>query len=163
MLAEQCAETAELIAARAMDLGITVGCAESITWGGIAACLGAATDSRRWFRGGIVAHSDDLKFQLLRVSSGPVVTAKCASEMATGATAVLRVHHAVAATGVSGPEPIEGHRPGTVFIGLAIGPRGTGTEFHFPGDPQAVAEAATLVALRLLLANLGGSQPEPNR
>jgi nicotinamide-nucleotide amidase len=158
MLSTESADTAALIAERALMLGLRIGCAESLTSGAIASRLGAARNAAEWFAGGVVAYDDDVKFQLLKVKAGPVVTARCATEMAIGATALLRVHHAVAVTGVGGPDPLGDIAPGTVFIGLATGSRGNAIELHLSGSPKDVVDEATFIALRMLLARIGGGE-----
>ncbi|MET0974148.1 MAG: nicotinamide-nucleotide amidohydrolase family protein [Leifsonia sp.] len=155
-MSDQIERTAESIAERALALGIRIGCAETFTSGLIASYLGRASRADEWFAGGIVAFGDDVKCQLLKVANGRMITAKCASAMATGTTSALRVQHAVAVVGVGGPETVEGRSPGTVFIGLATGTRGRSLEFHFSGDRADVVEEATHVALLALLARIGG-------
>lgn len=165
MLSTQCEETARLIAERACQLGIRIGCAESLTSGAIATYLGAAPNATEWFAGGIISYGDDVKRRVLGVRQGPVVTPTCASEMAAGAAALLRVHHAVAVTGVGGPDSAEGKPPGTVYVGLATGSRSSAIEIHLAGDPEDVVAETTYVALRLLLSRIGGkdleSRPAP--
>src|SRR5690606_35567733 len=72
--AEQTAELAEAIARR----GWGVATAESLTGGTIATVLAAAPQAGTWLRGSVVAYAAEVKFGLLGVPRGPVVTEECA-------------------------------------------------------------------------------------
>ena len=109
----------ERIADLAVDLEVTVATAESLTSGTIAKTMGAGPNAADWFRGGIVAYQEPVKFDLLGVPEGPVVTAECAEQMALGARKLLGADLVVSATGVGGPDPSEGKPAGTVFIAVA--------------------------------------------
>ena len=136
--------------------GRTIAVAESLTCGALASTIGAAEDASEWFRGGVVAYTDDVKFDVLGVSPGPVVTARCAEEMAAGVRSLLRADLAISATGVGGPGPTEGRPAGTVFLGVAIGERVWSVEEHFPGDPEQVLEATIRRAIELAIGSLTG-------
>ncbi|MDQ1583569.1 MAG: nicotinamide-nucleotide amidase [Microbacteriaceae bacterium] len=131
-----------------------VAVAESLTSGSIASHLGAADGSSSWFAGGVVAYSEQVKFSLLGVEPGPVITARCAGQMARGVADLTNADAAVAVTGVGGPGPEEGEPAGTVFIAVHS-PRGDRVErFHFDGEPADVVRLTTRTALRLLHAEL---------
>ncbi|WP_220794285.1 nicotinamide-nucleotide amidohydrolase family protein [Nocardioides pelophilus] len=102
----------DLIARRASNASITVACAESLTSGAIASALGRGEDASTWFRGGVVAYAPAVKFEVLGVAKGPVVTSSCALQMCRGARRVLVADAAVAVTGVGGPGGEEGRPPG---------------------------------------------------
>ena len=63
--------------------------AESLTSGSVATQLGAGPNAADWFGGGIVAYQEPVKFDVLGVEEGPVVTRACAEQMATGARRLL--------------------------------------------------------------------------
>src|SRR5690606_15762968 len=69
----------------------------------------------------IVSYASEVKFDVLGVPEGPVVSAETASAMAAGARRVLGADVGVAVTGVAGPDPQDGREPGTVFVGLDLG------------------------------------------
>lgn len=132
--------------------------AESLTSGRLVSELGRAPDAATWLRGGVTAYATEVKQRVLGVSPGPVVTALCAEEMAAGAARVLESDVAVSTTGVGGPDPAEGHEPGTVFIGWSVGGR-TGSELYtFDADPAGVVEASVSAALRDLLQAMEGAR-----
>ncbi|MFC0623619.1 CinA family protein [Kribbella deserti] len=153
-LTEEGEQLATAIATRVLKSGQTVAVAESLTSGNLASHLGAAPDASKWFAGGVVAYAAEVKFQVLDVEPGPVVTAKCAGEMARGVVRLLGSDLGVSITGVGGPDPEEGHPAGTVFIAVSTGHDETVTEHHLDGDPAQVVSAAAVEALKLLLAAL---------
>jgi nicotinamide-nucleotide amidase len=143
------------IAAAAARHQIRVGVAESLTSGQLAADLGAGPDASRWFRGGIVAYAPQVKFDLLGVTPGPVVTAGCVRQMARGAARALGADAVVATTGVGGPDPEEGEPPGTVYVGVLVGGHETCRRLDLGGDPDTVLAQTRAHALTILLDALG--------
>src|SRR6187402_1462787 len=101
------ASRVERIADLAVDLEVTVATAESLTSGTVAKTLGAGPNAADWFCGGVVAYQEPVKFDVLGVREGPVVTAECAEQMATGVRKLLGADVVVSATGVGGPDPSE--------------------------------------------------------
>ncbi|MPV37990.1 CinA family protein [Georgenia subflava] len=139
------------IAARLDGSGRTIAVAESLTAGKIASHLGAAPSSSTWFAGGVVAYTNEVKYSVLGVERGPVVTARCAEQMATGVARLTGADIAVAVTGVGGPGPEEGKEAGTVYIGACAGARSTTEHHQLDGGPEEILAKTTLRALTLLL------------
>lgn len=129
---------------------LTVATAESLTAGQIATHLGAASGSGQWLAGGVVAYSAEVKYTVLGVDRGPVVTAKAAAQMAAGAARLLGADVTVAVTGVGGPSSQDGREPGTVFIALDARGATEVVEHHFAGDPGEVLAATTRTALDMV-------------
>ncbi|PZR52159.1 CinA family protein [Xylanimonas oleitrophica] len=129
--------------------GWHVATAESLTAGNIANVLAAAPSASTWLRGSLVAYSPEVKFRL-GVPRGPVVTEECALILARRAVELLDADLCVAVTGVGGPEPDEGHAPGTVWFAV-VSPAGEHTVKEvFDGDPPQVLVATTERAIALL-------------
>lgn len=149
----------ERIATAARDRGLTVATAESLTSGLIASRLGAGPEASEWFRGGVVAYQEPVKFDVLGVPEGPVVTATCAEEMARGVARLLGADVAVAVTGVGGPDPEEGEPPGTVYVGLALRGRVASARVDLDGEPEEVLEGTADAALARLADALTGEGP----
>ncbi|MET3961013.1 nicotinamide-nucleotide amidase [Marmoricola sp. OAE513] len=152
----QAGEVAELALSRELTLGV----AESLTGGRLAAALASAEDAATWFRGGVVAYVPAVKFEVLGVEPGPVNTASCAQQMARGCLDVLGCDLSLAVTGVGGPGPDEGVPAGTVF--LAVAGRDAGVEVverHFEGEPADVVEQTVSAGLELLVRRLGPRAP----
>jgi nicotinamide-nucleotide amidase len=150
-------ELAEAIARRAQKTGLTVATAESLTSGQVAAHLGAASGSSSWFKGAVVAYDDEVKYKVLDVPRGPVVSEECGSAMADGARRLLDADVAVGLTGVGGPDEQDGQPPGTVYVAVSGAKGGSCRHHRFEGDPKAVLTAAALEALRSLDEHLGGA------
>lgn len=128
----------------------TAAVAESLTGGNVSAGLSAIEGASDWFRGAVVAYSEEVKFEVLGVERGPVITAACAEQMANGVAQLLGADFAVATTGVGGPGPQEDLPQGTVYIAVCT-PTGTEVrEYHFAGEPAEVVEQATREALERL-------------
>jgi nicotinamide-nucleotide amidase len=70
--------------------------------------------------------------------------------MAAGATRVLGADVAVAVTGVGGPEPQDGHDPGTVCWAVNLQGASTGGSVLFEGSPAKVIESTVTMALEQL-------------
>jgi nicotinamide-nucleotide amidase len=137
--------------------GFTLGLAESLTGGLVSSRLVAVAGASDWFRGSVVSYASDVKYDLLGVPKGPVVTAGAARAMAEGARRVLGADIGLALTGVAGPDEQEGQVPGTVFVGLARpGVETESLEAHLPGDRDRVRQYATISALDLLRRRLRG-------
>ncbi len=135
--------------------GLTLGLAESLTGGLVASRLVAVPGASDWFRGSVVSYASEVKYNVLGVPEGPVVTAEAARAMAEGARRVLGADVGLALTGVAGPDAQEGQAPGTVIVGLARDAAATeSVEAHLPGDRDRVRQYATITALDLLRRRL---------
>ena len=154
------ADLAEQIASLATERGLSVGAAESLTGGAVSSALAAAPEASTWFHGCVVAYSPQVKYDLLDVTPGPLVSDRCAEELVRGAARVLEADATVSTTGVGGPDPEEGEEPGTVYVGV-LTPAGTSTHrLELDGSPPEIVESATEHALRLLLEALSaGAAP----
>ncbi|AXH95319.1 CinA family protein [Ornithinimicrobium avium] len=147
-------DLASRVGASARRSGLTVGTAESLTGGTVATALAAAPQASEWFQGSVVAYSPRVKQDVLGVTPGPVLTERCALEMARGAARLLEVDAAVSATGVGGPDPEEGEPPGTVWVAVVAPAGETCHRLALRGSPAEVVELAAEHALELLLGSL---------
>lgn len=139
------------------DRGLTLGLAESLTGGLAASRLVNVAGASTWFAGGIVSYASKVKFDILGVPPGPVVSAEAAASMAEGARRLLGTGVGLSITGVAGPDEQDGQAPGTVFVGLAQDGYDTvTTAFALPGDRARVRQYATISALDLLRRIVGG-------
>ncbi len=155
---------AVLVACRAR--GWHVATAESCTGGLVAAALTAIAGSSDVVERGFVTYSNEAKSELLGVpqqtlAAHGAVSAETAAAMAEGALARAPIDLAVSVVGVAGPGGGSVEKPvGLVIFGLARRGGDCRTERHvFPGDRNAVRDAALKVALGLL-AGAARSQSE---
>ena len=131
--------------------GLTLGAAESLTGGLIASRLVNVPGASAWFRGGVVAYHEQVKFDVLGVPVGPVVSEAAAAAMAEGVCRVTGSDVGLGITGVAGPDDQEGVSPGTIFVGLRLPDGSTPTrELHVPGDRERVRQYGAISALDLL-------------
>lgn len=140
--------------------GVTVGTAESLTGGALAAAIVAVPGASRCFEGGVVSYSHTVKERVLGVSPELLATRgavdpRVAEQMASGARRTLGTDWAVATTGVAGPAPHDGQAVGTVFLGIS-GPGGQAHErLALSGGREEICRQSVLRALRLLLTHIG--------
>ncbi|HET6952735.1 MAG TPA: competence/damage-inducible protein A [Acidimicrobiales bacterium] len=139
------------VAQRLLDRGLTLAVAESLTGGLVASRLVNVPGSSDWFRGGVVSYASEVKFSLLGVPEGPVVSATASAAMAEGVRRLLGADVGLGVTGVAGPEPMEGEPPGTVFVAAVIGDAAPVTRrLMLPGDRERVRQFACISLLDML-------------
>ncbi len=144
------------IATRLLDKGLTLGVAESVTGGLIASRLVNVIGASKWFRGGVVSYASEVKFDVLGVPVGPVVSPEAAEAMALGAAKLLGSDVGLSVTGVAGPEEQDGHPAGTVFVGIAIGDNVSHVALRLPGDRPRIRAYSAISALDALRKALDG-------
>ena len=136
--------------------GLTLATAESCTAGNIAAVITAIPGSSHFYKGGIIAYSDEIKVNLLGVNpetleKNGAVCEEVVIEMAKGAMKSMNSDCAVATSGIAGPTGGTSEKPvGTVWIAVAMKDqvmtmKATGDE----GRNKNI-ENATLNALQML-------------
>ena len=142
------------------ERGWTLGVAESLTGGLLAAYIVDAPGASHYFRGGIVAYQWEAKAALLGVDldflrAAGAVNLEVAQRMAMGARKRLAVDWAVSLTGVAGPEPgTHGEPVGQVFCGIAGPGKTTAREVIFSGERQEIRWCAVHFGLRSLMEEL---------
>lgn len=137
-----------------IERGLSIGVAESLTGGYVAGRLCAVPRASSAFRGGVVAYSSAVKFDLLGVPEGPVVTEAAAVAMADGVRAVVGSDIGLATTGVAGPTEAEGQPVGTVCLGI-VGPNGQRSiTVRLPGDRERIRQFSAITLLDLLRRSL---------
>lgn len=157
----------EALAARviraAVERGLSLGTAESLTGGALAAALVAVPGASAAFEGGVVSYSHAVKTRVLGVDAGLLeragaVDPDVAEAMADGARTALGADLAVSTTGVAGPESHDGKPVGTVHLGL-VGPDGTRRAcLQLSGDREEIRAQTVRAALRALTGVLEHSQ-----
>jgi nicotinamide-nucleotide amidase len=138
--------------------GQTLAVAESVTGGYLAGRLTAVPGASDVFRGGIVAYASDVKFGVLGVPKGPVVSELAAMAMADGVREKLGADVGLATTGVAGPDTQEGQPVGTVYLGVAVGDRVEAHYVRLPGDRERIRQFSCISILDLLRQILDGSR-----
>ena len=136
------------------ERSLTVAVAESLTGGYLAGRLCAVPGASKVFRGGVVAYQPDIKFDLLGVPEGPVVSEGAALAMAHGVRRVVRSDIGLATTGVAGPEEAEGRSVGTVCLAVAGPDAEWSTTVQLPGDRERIRQFSTITLLDLFRRRL---------
>ncbi|WP_130507404.1 CinA family protein [Microterricola gilva] len=159
------ADAAARVIAELTQRGETLGVAESLTGGLLAAELVNVPGASAVFRGGVVAYDTAIKGSVLGVDATLLaergaVDAEVARQMADRVRAVLAVdgrsaEYGLATTGVAGPDPQDGQPPGTVFIAVASAAGVTVSRLRLDGDRAAIRAATVQAALALLADGLG--------
>jgi len=156
-------ETAAQVVRLLSRQGRTVAVAESLTGGLVVAALVGVPGASTVVRGGVVAYMTDLKAALLGVDPellGRVgaVDPDVAREMARGVGVRLGADHAIATTGVAGPDPQDGHPVGEVWVAHWSAATGHSTATLLTLPPTAsratIRATATTAALTTLTTAL---------
>ena len=150
------------IVERITAAGATLAVAESLTGGVLSSELAKRSHASQWYRGAVVAYSADIKHRLLGVRPGPVVSREAALDMAHGVAAMLDATVALAITGVGGPEPQDGHEPGTVWLAITADGQDMAVRLQLDGSPEDVIEQACRRSVEALedhlrACNVGGA------
>ena len=139
---------------------ISITAAESLTAGLFQASIADFSGVSAIFKGGFVTYSLEEKAKMLDIPQAEleihgVVSAYTAEKMAEQAREKTASDIGISLTGVAGPESLEGHPAGTVFIGLS---QASGTEVirvNIGGRSRAdVRKIAVMHAFNLVLKAL---------
>jgi nicotinamide-nucleotide amidase len=137
------------------EQGLTLGIAESVSGGLVAARLTEIPGASDVLRGSLVSYANDVKFGLLDVTPGPVVNEPAAAEMAEGAMRAFGASIGLSLTGVAGPAEQDDVPVGTVYFGVAMGGATTITrQVRLPGHREQVRQFAVISALDVLRRQL---------
>ncbi|WP_394194203.1 CinA family protein [Microbacterium foliorum] len=152
--------SASAVLAALVARGWTLGVAESLTGGALAAEFVSVPGASASLRGAIVAYATPVKHTLLGVDDalldahGPVHP-DVALQMAAGVRGALNVDGApadvgVSTTGIAGPDSPDGQPVGTVHVAV-VTPDSSVTElFRFDGDRAEVRAQAVDAAIDML-------------
>jgi len=142
------------------EKGSTVAVAESCTGGNIAHFFTLNPGSSEYFKGGVVAYSNELKVKLLGIDPKMIfekgaVSKEVVEAMAVGARSVLGTDYAIATTGIAGPD---GGTPekqvGTVWIAVADSDSVVSKVFNFGNHRERNIIRSSQAALNMLRLNL---------
>ncbi|MBR3411698.1 MAG: CinA family nicotinamide mononucleotide deamidase-related protein [Bacteroidales bacterium] len=142
IVGEELESLPELVAYTMKKEGKTLATAESCTGGTLAHQLTAMAGASEYYRGGVVAYSNEVKECALGVrhetlAAHGAVSEETVREMAAGVRERLGADYAVATTGIAGPGGGTPEKPvGTVWIAVA-GPDGVTTKHLKFGDCRA--------------------------
>jgi nicotinamide-nucleotide amidase len=136
--------------------GKTMATAESCTGGSIAQLITSNPGSSAYFKGGVVAYSNEIKNKLLGVHDKIIeeygaVSQEVAELMAVGARENLGTDYAVATTGIAGPDGGSDEKPvGTVWIAVAGANGVSSKKYVFKHNRERNIIRSTHIALNML-------------
>lgn len=134
----------------------TLAIAESCTGGKIAGLITSVPGSSNYFKGSVVAYSNEVKLKLLNVTPANIhkygaVSQQVVEEMAVGALHLLHTDYSVATTGIAGPDGGTPDKPvGTVWIAVASAGSVISKKFVFGTLRDVNIERSSVTALGML-------------
>ncbi len=139
-----------------LNNNITLSVAESCTGGNIAHLITSVAGSSNYFKGGVVAYSNEAKIDLVGVNPQTIerygaVSSEVVAELAVGCKQIFETDYAIAISGIAGPGGGTSEKPvGTTWMAIA-GPHGVITEqFQFKDNRERNIIRASVRALNLL-------------
>jgi nicotinamide-nucleotide amidase len=134
----------------------TLSVAESCTAGRLGSEITSVAGSSAWFEGGIIAYSNNVKINSLKVDQEIIdtdgaVSEKCAVAMVDGIRNITNSDYALSITGIAGPDGGDNEKPvGTTWIGLSSIHGSYARKFSFGNDRESNQRRAVFSALELL-------------
>lgn len=138
----------------------TLAVAESCTGGQLGMLITSVSGSSKYFLGGIVAYSNEVKIEQLGVDPKILeecgaVSEECAKGMAEGCRKRFGSDYALSITGIAGPGGGTAEKPvGTVWIGLSSIHETYAKKFSLGTLRESIRERAVYAALEMLRRNI---------
>ncbi|WP_066193676.1 MULTISPECIES: competence/damage-inducible protein A [Gracilibacillus] len=137
----------------------TLASAESLTGGAFGAAVVNQPGASAVFKGSAVVYQPEAKQSVLLISEELIdrfgtVSKECAEAMANGACKAFTANIGISFTGVAGPDSLEGHPAGTIYITIASQENCETKSFRFHGDRQTIRNRAVKKGFELLHAYL---------
>lgn len=148
---------AELVHKTMIEMGKTLATAESCTGGNIASLLTAQAGASAYFRGGVVAYSNEVKESALGVKHKTLdaygaVSEETVREMVEGVRTRLGADYAIATTGIAGPTGGTPEKPvGTVWIAVCSKDKTVTQLMHYGDRRQQTIDRTTNQAYSMLI------------
>ena len=140
---------------------LTLATAESCTGGYLAHMITSVPGSSRYFKGSVIAYSNEVKITQLGVSTEDLkqqgaVSEEVAKAMAEGVRKELNADIAIATTGIAGPDGGTAEKPvGTVWIAYSDKHKTLAKKFNFSRDRTFIVHWSALAALNMIRLNVG--------
>ena len=141
--------------------GLTIATAESCTGGKLAVLLNKHAGSSAFYKGSVVAYSNEVKEHVLKVRKEYLeqygaVSEQVVAAMAFGVMKLLDTDYAIATSGIAGPDGGTPEKPvGTVWLAIAHKDDAVYTHcLHLRGDRNTITDTTATLALVQLLRRL---------
>lgn len=150
----------EIIGTLLLEKQASLSTAESCTGGTIAKTIVRIPGSSRYFKGGIVAYSNDIKQEQLHVSHELLerygaVSKEVVEAMAANCKNICKSDYAIATSGIAGPDGGTAEKPvGTVWIAVAGPSKVYSNQFLFGEHRERTMLRTTIAALNILQKNI---------
>ncbi len=151
----------EVVGALLTKVNGTISTAESCTGGNVARLITSVSGASAYFKGAIIAYSNEIKEKVLNVNPDNInndgaVSESVVKQMAIGVKKALNTDYAIATSGIAGPGGGTDEKPvGTVWIAVAGPDKVFAKKFIFGHDRDINIRRASSTALdsmrRLLL------------
>lgn len=157
IVGEDCETLDELVHKTLIERGETLATAESCTGGNIARLLTAQAGASAYFKGGVVAYSNEVKESTLGVKHETLVTHGAVSEetvreMVEGVRNRLGADYAIATTGIAGPGGGTPEKPvGTVWVAVCNKEKTVTQLMHYGDRRQQTIDRTTNQAYSMLM------------
>jgi len=146
----------QVIANLLLDQKKTLSTAESCTGGNMAHMLTAMAGSSAYFKGSIVAYSNEVKANVLGVNSNSIedfgaVSQQVVEQMAVGSCKAIGSDYAIATSGIAGPDGGTEEKPvGTVWIAVASADKVISEKFVFSKERGRNIRMASMTGFNML-------------
>lgn len=160
VIAEEDIALEELVGRHLKAAGKTLATAESCTGGHIAHRITTIAGSSAYFKGAVVAYSNEIKAGLLGVDVEIIerygaVSEEVVRQMAVGVAGKLSADYVIATSGIAGPDGGTDEKPvGTVWIAVGTKDSLVSRKFQFSLDRQLNIERTTQTALLMLMESV---------
>lgn len=160
VIAEEDISLEALVGRHLRATGKTLATAESCTGGHIAHRITTVAGSSAYFKGSVIAYSNEIKSGLLGVDEQVInrdgaVSEEVVRQMAIGVADRLTADYVIATSGIAGPDGGTGEKPvGTVWIAVGTKDSLVSRRFQFSLDRQLNIERTTQTALLMLMESV---------
>ncbi len=142
------------------DSTLTLSIAESCTGGLVCHYITSLPGASAFFKAGIVSYSEDIKKNVLGITSETiamfgVVSEETAREMAEKIRQISNTDYSLSTTGNLGPDVLEGKEKGLVYIAASRKGKTVSRELRLKGDRERNKAEAAIEALKLLVEVAG--------
>lgn len=157
IVGEDCETLDELVHKTLIARGKTLATAESCTGGNIARLLTAQAGASAYFRGSVIAYSNEVKESALGVKHSTLeahgaVSEETVREMVEGVRKRLGADYAIATTGIAGPTGGTPEKPvGTVWVAVADTMHTVTQLMHYGDRRQQTIDRTTNQAYSMLM------------
>jgi len=147
---------ASVIQKLAIDQNKSVGTAESCTGGAVAHQITTEPGCSAYFKGSIIAYSNEVKIQLLGVNKETInsqgaVSQETVEQMVKGACKVLECDIAVATSGIAGPSGGTADKPvGTIWLAVGDKERQLSQKLQLGKNRALNIKYSSMIALNLI-------------